>query len=203
MFHVMTIELIGHMFLGLSTNLEEALLANKVAYVGAVYVPFLFFMGELTICNIKIPKFLYIILFIFSTTVFAFAATAGYSDIYYKSATLVQRGGVSDLLVEFGPMHMLYNVMLGMYLISGIAVFTYSLLKKRNYSYRNLLALVAIGAISIGTFLICRELNCDMLVMPAIYIMAQVILLTIIHRVGVYDIDGTIRDTLEYQNENA
>lgn len=203
MFHVMTIQIAGHLFLALSTNVEEALLANKIAYVGAVYVPLLFFLGELTICNIKITKALRVTLFAASTLVFAFATTAGWSDIFYKSVSLVQRNGMTDFIPVFGPTHILFNIMLSLYLVSGICILTYSLLKKKNVSYRNLLGLVAIGVISILAFFAFRELECDMLAMPAVYILVEIIMLCIVHRVGKYDIEGTIRDTLEYQNENA
>lgn len=203
MFYVMTIQLAGHYFLARSTTVEEALLANKIAYVGAVYVPLLFFLGELTICNIKVSKTLRIVLFLISSVIYGFAATAGYSDIFYKSITLVQRNGMTDFIPVFGPTHVLFNIMLFIYLISGIVVLVYSLLKKKNFSYRNLWGLAAIGFISIGSFFIFRELGCDMLAMPAIYLAVEAIMLCIIHRIGRYDIEGTIRDTLEYQNENA
>lgn len=203
MFYVMTIQLAGHLFLSLSSNIEEALLANKIAYVGAVFVPALFFLGELTICNIKVTKPLRIAIFSFSSVILGFAFTAGYSDIFYKSVTLVQHNGVTDFIPVFGPTHILFNIMLFIYLISGVCVLVYSLLKKKNFSYRNLQALAAIGFLSIGSFFIFRELGCDMMAMPAIYIAVEFIMLCIIHRIGMYDIEGTIRDTLEYQNENA
>lgn len=143
MFYVMTIQLAGHLFLSLSSNIEEALLANKIAYVGAVFVPALFFLGELTICNIKVTKPLRIAIFSFSSVILGFAFTAGYSDIFYKSVTLVQHNGVTDFIPVFGPTHILFNIMLFIYLISGVCVLVYSLLKKKNFSYRNLQALAA------------------------------------------------------------
>lgn len=202
MFHAITIQIMGHLFLALSTNEQEVLLANKIAYVGAVYVPLLFFLGELTICNIKITKKIRIGLFALSTMVLGFALTAGYSDIFYKSITLVQNNGVTDFEADFGPAHILFNIMLSIYLLSGICILCYSLLKKKNVSYKNLLGLVLIGVLSIISFLVCRELKCDMLVMPAIYLIVEFVMLAIIHRIGKYDVEGTIRDTLEFQNEN-
>ena len=71
MFHFMTIQIAGHVFLAMSSNLEEAILANKIAYAGAVYSPMLFFLGELALCNIKISKTLDLVLFAFSTIVSA------------------------------------------------------------------------------------------------------------------------------------
>lgn len=203
MFHVMTIQIFGHLCLALSTNLEEALLANKIAYVGAVYVPLLFFLGELTLCNIRITKRLRIGLFLFSSIVFGFALTTGWSDIFYKSATLVYKNGVTDFEPVFGPAHILFNIMLGLYLSSGICVLVYTLVKKLNVSYKNLMGLVVIGVVSIGAFFVFRELKCDMLLMPAIYLIVEYVMITISHRVGKYDIEGTIRDTLEFQNENV
>lgn len=203
MFHIMTIQIAGHLFLALSTNVEEALLANKIAYVGAVFIPMLFFLGELTICNIKFTKGFRIALFAFSSIIYGLAATASHSDIFYKSTYLVQRNGMSDFVAEYGPAHTLFNIMLGMYLVSGIAVLIYSILTKKNISIRNLMGLAIMGFVSILSFFIFRELGCDMLAMPAIYIIVEYIMLGIIHRVGKYDIEGTIRDTLEYQNESA
>ncbi|MCF0220705.1 MAG: HD domain-containing protein [Fibrobacter sp.] len=203
MFYVITIQLAGHVFLALSSNIEEAILANKMAYIGAVFIPALFFLGELTICNIKPPRAVRIGIFSFSTIVLCFAFTAGFSDIFYESVTLVQNKGVTDFTAEFGPAHKLFNIMLFIYLISGICVLVYSLLKKRNFSYRNLQALAIIAFLSIGAFFIFRELGCDMLAMPSIYIGVEFIMLCIIRRISMYDIEGTVRDTLEYQNENA
>ncbi|MCQ2107062.1 MAG: HD domain-containing protein [Fibrobacter sp.] len=203
MFHVITMAIAGHFMLAMSTNIEEALLANKFAYAGAVYIPLLFFLGELSLCNINISKKLRIVLFAASTVVLAFAMTTGWSDVFYKSTALITHHGVTDYTVDFGPAHILYNMLLTFYLVSGLVVFVYSLLKKKNISYRNLLALAAIGLLGVGTFFICRELGYDMLVMPAIYLIIEYIMLIITNRISKYDISGSIQETLEFQNEST
>lgn len=202
MFHIITMAIAGHFLLAMSTNIEEAILANKLAYAGAVYIPLLFFLGELSICNIHISKKLRILLFSASTFVLAFALTSGWSDIFYKSTTLITHQGVTDYTVEFGPAHVLYNLLLTFYFISGIIVLVYALIKKKNISYRNLLAFAAIGILGVGTFFICRELGYDMLIMPAIYLILEYIMLTITNRVSKYDINGSIQEALEFQNES-
>lgn len=203
MFHVITIANAGHLFLALSSNVEEAMLSNKLAYVGAVYVPLLFFLGELSLCNIRINKWLRISLFLFSSIVLGLALTTGWSNIYYKSVTLIQQNGITDYTVEFGPAHVLYNLLLAIYLVSGISVLLYSLSRKKNISYKNLLGLVTIGFMGVFIFLIFRELGQDMLVMPAVYLIVEYIMLIIINRISKYDISSSIQDTLEYQNESA
>lgn len=205
MFQVMSVQIGGHLFLALSTNIEEAILANKVAYVGAAYVPMLFFLGELTLCNFKISKKLHFTLFSIATLILGLALTAGQTDIFYKSVEFVKQNsfGVSDFTAVYGPAHILYDLMMGSYLISGLLVFIISIYKKRNISYKNLLGLAILGAIAIGSFFVMRALQCDMIVMPAVYLLLEYTLLIIINRIGKYDIQSTILDTLEFQNENA
>ena len=203
MFHFMTIQIAGHVFLAMSSNLEEAILANKIAYAGAVYSPMLFFLGELALCNIKISKTLDLVLFAFSTIVFGLAATSGWNDIYYKSIELIQNNGVTDYVVEYGPAHKLFDLLLIFYLISGVCILVYSLLRKKNISYRNLLGLASIGVFGISSFFVLRSLQCDMLLFPIINIIIEFTIIIIAHRVGKYDIQSTILDSLEFQNESA
>ena len=203
MFHFMTIQIAGHVFLAMSSNLEEAILANKIAYAGAVYSPMLFFLGELALCNIKISKTLDLVLFAFSTIVFGLAATSGWNNIYYKSIELIQNNGVTDYVVEYGPAHKLFDLLLIFYLISGVCILVYSLLRKKNISYRNLLGLASIGVFGISSFFVLRSLQCDMLLFPIINIIIEFTIIIIAHRVGKYDIQSTILDSLEFQNESA
>ncbi|MCQ2099111.1 MAG: HD domain-containing protein [Fibrobacter sp.] len=203
MFHVMTVQIGGHLFLAYSTNEQEALLANKIAYVGASFVPMLFFLGELALCNIKVSKKLHILLFSISAIILCLALTTGQSDIFYKSITLVENFGVTDFVAEYGPAHNLYNIIMGLYLISGLVIFFTSFYKKRNISYKNLFTLAVLGFIMIGSFFVMRGLNCDMVLTPAVFLLLQYTILFMIHRIGKYDIQSTILDTLEFQNESA
>ena len=203
MYQVMTVQIAGHLFIALSTTVEEVILANKIAYVGAVYVPMFFFLGELNICNIQITKKFKALVFGLSTLVLGLSLTTGYSDIYYKSVELVFRHGISDFDAQYGPLHVLFNVMLSVYLVSGLCVLCYALVKKKNVSYRNLLGLASMAFFGILSFFVFRENGCDILLMPVVYLLVELIMLTIVHRIGKYDIEATVRDTLEYQNESA
>ena len=55
-FHFLIVAQLGHVFLALSTNIEEALLANKIAYIGAAFFPMLAFLGVLDVCQILFHK---------------------------------------------------------------------------------------------------------------------------------------------------
>ncbi|SHK56264.1 HD domain-containing phosphohydrolase [Fibrobacter sp. UWEL] len=204
MFLIMTVGIFGHLTLMLSTNPEEAVLANKIAYIGAIFIPGLFVLEEFKLCGFKISRRALAIPFIINIVILLLALTTGWNDIYYKGMPqLITHNGITDIQPEYGPAHILYNIMLGTYMLAGFIIFFYALFNKKNVSYKNLISMVAIGVFGIGTFLICRELGYDMLVMPAVYLIIEYVLLTINHRLGKYDIQSTIIDTLEFQNENV
>lgn len=203
MFLMMTIQIGGHLFLSYSTNEAEAILANKIAYAGATFIPMLFLLGELVLCNIRISKKFHITLFCISAVVLGLALTAGQSDIFYKEIRHVEKFGVSDFVPTYGWAHPLYDIMMSGYLISGIFVFIFSLYKKKNISYKNLMVLAMTGFIFIGAFFVTRRLECDMIATPAAFLLLQYIMIFLLHRISKYDIHSAILNTLEYQNENA
>ena len=74
----------GYLTLAISTTLEEALLANRIAYLGSAMLPLTMLMIIKDSCNIKFPKFVTSALVLTSIVVFLIAASPGYLDIYYK-----------------------------------------------------------------------------------------------------------------------
>ena len=49
---------IGYLVLAISEDLEEALLANRIAYLGSVFLPMAMLMIIINACNISYKKFL-------------------------------------------------------------------------------------------------------------------------------------------------
>ena len=195
--------ILGDLFLALSTNLEEALLANKVAYLGSIYLPLILMFEIFHMCQIKTSFFIQMLLFIASTCIYVLSCTTGYSEIYYTNPQFITYAGVSNYTTEYGPAHILWNIYLILYFVVGATVLIYTFITKKNISYSSLIAFIGIGAIGIGSFIFSRELGSDTLVMPAVYLFIEYIFLILIHRVGKYDIDATILDALEQQNTSA
>ena len=74
-FHFLAIAQLGHLFLALSTNVEEAILANKIAYIGAAFFPMFIFLGVLDVCQIRLKRKTYLLLLLPSIFVFTMACT--------------------------------------------------------------------------------------------------------------------------------
>ena len=61
---------IGYLSLAISKTLEEALLANRISYLGSVFLPMAMMMIILNVIQIKVPKCLPCFLFIIGIAVF-------------------------------------------------------------------------------------------------------------------------------------
>lgn len=194
---------VGYFFLGMSTNVGEAILANKICYLGASFLPMFTFHAILLICDVKVPGLLNSFLGILSFAVFGVSSTVGYNDFYYTSVKWVELYGVGNYEATFGPGHMLFNFMLVFYVVANISVIVYAFLKKNNVSYKHLIALSLIEIVSVISFFLARVIGTDTLIMPAVYVFDQFALLYICYRVRYYDITQAFTNALEENNTDG
>ncbi|MGN0106300.1 MAG: histidine kinase N-terminal 7TM domain-containing protein, partial [Hominilimicola sp.] len=68
---------IGYVALAISKNLGEALLANRISYLGAVFLPLFCLLIIMELCRIRYNKFLLGILLSVSIIMFLLAASGG------------------------------------------------------------------------------------------------------------------------------
>ena len=104
-----------YVLLALSKDVREAVIINKGIYVGGCFFPLVGMMIVLSICQIKVPKWLNFILILIATAVYALAFTAGYSPVFYKNVEIEERYGITVLIKEYGPLHSLFYVMIGLW----------------------------------------------------------------------------------------
>lgn len=135
----------GYVFLALSKTLPEALLANRISYLGSVFLPLFMLLIIMDECRIKCHRILCCCLIIASVVVFFIAATPGYNTLYYRDVTLIFVDGGAKLIKSYGPLHRIYYIYLATYFLLMIAVIAISWAK---HSHRfsklavNLLVLV-------------------------------------------------------------
>lgn len=203
LFYFVFVTCVGHLFLALSTTPEEIILANKMNYVGSAFLPMFTFVAILQVCNVQFPHWARIALLVLSFVVFGLSATVGFSDIYYTSIEYVKYMGVGNYVAEYGPGHAVFNFMLVCFAAANIGLIIYAFAKKKNVSYKSLIALSLIELASVLSFVIARFVGTDTLVMPAVYVFDQFALLYICYRVRRYDIAQTVLNTLEANNTDG
>ena len=168
---------IGYFALGISENLNEALLANRLAYLGSVFLPFSMCMIILRVTHIQYWKQLPLLLLGIATVVFLIAASPGYLDIYYREVTLERLNGVSVLNKVYGSLHGVYLIYLLGYFSAMVSFIVYATLKDKieSLAYAVLLAIAVF--VNIGVWLIEQLVRIDFEFLSISYIISESFLL--------------------------
>ena len=74
----------GYYLLAISRTIDVALIANRISYLGSVFLPLSILMSILHICNLKYKKIIPCILLGIAFSMFLLTASGGILDIYYK-----------------------------------------------------------------------------------------------------------------------
>ncbi len=141
----------GYLCLSISKTLGEALLANRIAYLGSAFLPLCMLMTIMNVCKTGYRKIAAATLLPITCIVFLIAATPGYLNCYYKSVTIDITDGLTTLVKEYGPLHRVYALYLLLYFAIMIGIIIYAMFKRRitSASHATLLASVTLGNIAV------------------------------------------------------
>lgn len=179
LFSAVVVVNVGYLALSVSSSLQEALLANRVAYLGSVFLPLSLLVLILKACKITPPKWLIGTLIALSCFVFLIAASPGYLDIYYKEVSLVIIDGVAILEKKYGTLHSLYLYYLLSYFTSMIGVIIYArITRKVRNSIHALLLLISVF-VNIGVWLMEQFVRMNFEILSVSYIVTELFLLGI------------------------
>lgn len=177
LFSAILIANIGYLSLSISKNLEEALLANRIVYLGSVFLPMSVLMIVLRLTKIKYPKWLPGMLTVIVTCVFLVAASPGYSDIYYKEVSFEIVNGVPILHKVYGFCHDLYLLYILAYFVFMIALVVYIFIKKKTATLSHAIALSVALGINIAIWLLERYIYIEFELLTVTYILTGMFLL--------------------------
>lgn len=193
---------LGHLLIGLSSSLEEVIIANKLNYIGASFIPMFMFFAMLHICHYKINMGVQLCLIALNFTVCVLAMTVGNTNWYYSSIEFYTQYGIGTYRAEYGWGHNLLNFMLIFYVVADFIAIAYAAYRRSIVSLKNIAAMTTIGITSISSLFISRFLENDTLVMPLVYVLDQLILMYICANIKWYDISTLILETLEGNNNS-
>lgn len=171
---------VGYFALSISKTLPEALLANRIAYLGSVFLPMSMLLIILNATRLKYPKLLWVLLLCLGVAVFFVAASPGYLDIYYKDVSLKVVNGVSVLNKEYGPWHVLYLFYLFGYFVTMIVAVVHATVKKKIASTAQAVMLLSAVFVNICVWLIEQFVKIELEFLSISYIITELFL------IGVY-----------------
>ena len=168
---------IGYTLLSVSSGLEMALWANRVSYLGSVFLPLAMLMIILNITNTRTKRWVPISLFSLAVVIFLIAASPGILPIYYKEVSFEIINGVSTLVKVYGPLHPLYLVYLLGYFSAMIAVIIRASIKKTFDSTAHAVIIAMAVFVNIGVWFIEQISSIDFEFLSVSYLFSELILL--------------------------
>ncbi|WP_290763526.1 HD domain-containing phosphohydrolase [Fibrobacter sp. UBA4297] len=202
-FYAILVANFGHWLLGFSESVEGAVIANKVNYLGGSFLPMFMFFALLKVCKMDIPRWLNLALIAMSFTICALAMTVGYFPAYYETVEYVVQAGVGNYVATYGWAHGLFNAFLVCYLFLDVWIIVRAILHQKMVSLKNIVAMIIGEVATIVSFFLARYLGSDMLIMPFIYVLDQILLLYICNNVKWYDITECVIESIETESSCA
>jgi len=167
---------LGYFSLSISRTLPEALLANRVAYLGSVFLPLCMLMAIASLCGAAYKRWATGLLCV-SVAVFLLAASPGYSELYYKEVSLVFVDGAARLEKVYGPLHDIYLVYLLAYFSMMIITVLASKKKGRIVAVKHVAMLLTIVLLNIGIWFVEKLIYSNFEFLSLSYIISELLLL--------------------------
>ena len=168
---------VGYFALAISLDLKQALFANRLAYLGSVFLPLAMWMIILQATHIPYKKWLPGVLLGISAVVFLIAASPGYLPIYYREVSFQRIEGVSTLVKVYGPLHVIYLVYLMAYFVVMVASIVHATVKDMVDSIVHATILAIAVFVNIGVWLIEQLVRIDFEILSVSYIISESFLL--------------------------
>lgn len=159
---------VGYLFELKATNLEDALTAVKISYLGKPFIVLCMFLFVLEYCNVKLPKWLEIIIILYQASLTVMVHTCQYHKLFYNSISFTEEGVFPHIVLGHGFFYNLYTVVIGMYciIIIYICMKKYRITENKNEKKQIwiILLMMFLTSSSLLLFLsgVCRGYDCTL-----------------------------------------
>ena len=187
---------LGYAILAHSRNLDTALTAAKITYIGGCFLSLFICQSIFGLCHIKLKRWMSAGLTILSMISFIFVLTIGEKPYFYKTVSFEINKGLGRLVKTYGFAHTLTYVIITFFIVISFIAMIYSLIKKNDVSNKTIVLLMFPAAVSFLSYFVGKFLPAGIDAMPLSYVFAQVIYLIIVHRLCLYEVTDLGVDTL-------
>ena len=182
-------------------TLEMAIWANRLLYVGGVFAPLLTVLVLSKLCSIRLPRWTLWGLLSYSSVVLGLVFTTGKTGLYYTHMELGYGDGFRFLNRTYGPLHVLYPIMMMLYAIIMV-VYLVLALRKRNQISLRLVATISVTSFAIFImYLVERILKTDVNFLSVGYLVGIIFMNKYFERVKMYDMSTNVSGSLERMKE--
>ena len=198
---------LGYAWLARSVNLEQAIIAQKITYLGGCFLHLFLFMGIVSLCNIRLKPWIKTLMLFVAFLMYGCVLTMDRGSLFYRNVGFEFVDGMGHLVKEYGPLHTVFYVYMVLIMVASVAALIYAMRFRPETSIRNLYVLIVLDVISVTAFFggraIGKSLGVDIEVMPAFYVAAEAIFIILFHRIRLYDVSSGIAETLLEEGDDG
>ena len=198
---LVTVNCLGRYMQACAESLETAIWANRLLYIGGCYAPLMTLLVMARLCTIKLPRPLVAFLTAYASVVLGFVMTIGYNGLYYASVEVVHGNGYNFLVKEYGPFHILYPIMMGMYSLILLWFMVYAIKRRQQISTRTVVTIGVIGSAVFLTYLLERLAGSKISYLSIGYLVGMLLLTKFFDRINMYDMSANIVSSIERMKE--
>ena len=193
----------GYLCIAVSKSIDAVIVGNSMIYMGGCYLPYFVFCIGADLASIHLPQRIKLFLVFVSTFVFCSTLTVGRSPVYYRSVDIVDAGGYTVMIKEYGPLHAVYYVMLGLYILAVAHVCGFAIRRRNIVSYKTTLLYSVFLFSNITIYIIDRILGIPFEFNAIAYLLTEITILAIYKRVSMYDMSYNVMSIWEKMEEYA
>lgn len=187
MFSIIPPSILGYWIEASAPDLDIALIGVKLTYVSGCFCTLAVALTILYLCKFEINRILSKIMFSFSTLIFIFSLTGGYNQLFYKTVEFSLGNGLKR---TYGPIHHAFIAMVLIYFAISIIAIVRGFRRPSVVSKNTVSLLFALQVVSMACFFLSRLLFDSLDLVPASYIIGQIVFLIIADRLVLYDVDA-------------
>ena len=169
----------GFFLMSVCDSLALAKIANGLSYFGGAFSILVMLLIVWDVCRMPKCRWLRWLLVGISIAIFSLAASGDWLGLYYRSVSLEKINGMTQLVKEYGPLHILYGLYLLSYMLMMVGIVLYAFKSKRLDSPKYTLFLLVTVLLNLGVWLVEQLMPVDFEFLSVSYIVTAVLLLLI------------------------
>ena len=179
---------LGYFLLSICNSLAVAKIANAFSYFGGAFSMLVMLLIIYDVCQMRKRKWLTWTLICISFMFFALAASGDWLGLYYRSVSLEVINGATHLIKEYGPLHGLFALYLGLYVLIMLLCIAYAAKTNRLSSPRYTIFLLVTVLLNVGVWLVEQAISKEFEFLCVSYVVTEVLLLLIYNMLCDYGI---------------
>ena len=168
---------VGYFLLAAAGSLAFAKAANVVSYFGSAYAVLAMMFIIADVCRMERKLWLRYTLIGISTAAFLLAASGDWLGLYYTGVSIKTVNGMTRLVKDYGPLHILYAIYLLGYILGMVGIIQYAWKKQKLTSPKYTMLLMMAVLLNLGVWAVEQAVDIDFEFLSVSYIVTEIFLL--------------------------